>query len=191
MAFLKVPQGRWNSTHSGFKIIYPVHYYPHSFLYFQVLGKATEIKTTTTPHDRKRHLIDGFALSPLNTINTIQYLLLHVNTDCYQAVWTPACLLQRSMLLQTRNLWKSFRFQLHADLSHVIPKALHTCYACVSDVEIIAVVERQGKKIKSLTDREVEIKISFVSVQQRSSIITSALCAQNNKPLNKQIIKEY
>lgn len=142
---LKVP------THSGFNIIYPVHYYPHSYLKFQVLGKATEMRM---PSDRSW----GVTLPLLNL--GLQYLLLHVNTDCYR-LYTPCCYKHGNRL--------GFSTLLRTHLSGVTPKPVVRraswsplpSFTRVSHAEIVAFVKRDRGKTNSL-DRETKIRFFFV-----------------------------
>lgn len=92
---------------------------PVPTFYFKYLGKQQKskvlvvlfmIKSAVRPFLR----FDAFSVKPQSTISA---LLLHVNTDCYHAAWTPACPPPPTisfMLLQTRNVWKSLRFQCTA-----------------------------------------------------------------------------
>lgn len=90
-AFFESITGQWSkkcyySTHSGFNIItlFTITLIPT--FNFKYLGKQQRWKLRTTP-DRSWSLT--FPLSNLS----LQYLLFHVNTDCYHVHWTPACLL--------------------------------------------------------------------------------------------------
>lgn len=104
---------------------------------FKYLGRHQNKRYYRAPRAWECHLIDGLTLHPLNTINTVQYLLLHVNTDCYQAARRQPA--SGTLRCATGNLWEPLCFQLHSfqnSQSAWYPPLLS--YTCVGDGEFRA-----------------------------------------------------